>query len=112
MLEAKEISRKYIDKSGKENVILDHLNFKAEDGEFICLIGMSGCGKSTLLRLLSGLEKPTQGEILLDGKPVQKPIRIHFDGLRERNSQEFNFYKDKIYEKFNLTRKFDIEYHI
>lgn len=44
MLEAKEISRKYIDKSGKENVILDYLNFKAEDGEFICLIGMSGCG--------------------------------------------------------------------
>ena len=46
------------------------INLRVEEGEFISLVGPSGCGKTTLLSLIAGLEKPTSGTILLDGKPV------------------------------------------
>jgi len=39
-------------------------------GEFVCLVGKSGCGKTTLLSLLSGLEKPTKGDVILNGKKI------------------------------------------
>jgi len=58
----------------KEPVVaLDNLNFEVEDGEFICILGTSGCGKTTLLRIVAGLEKPTRGEVLVDGVPVEGP---------------------------------------
>ncbi len=42
-------------------------------GEFVCLIGASGCGKSTLLRIMAGFEKPSAGEALMWGKPIDGP---------------------------------------
>ena len=51
---------------GKENVIPD-LNLDIVDGSFTVLVGPSGCGKSTTLRMIAGLEKPTSGQILIDG---------------------------------------------
>ncbi len=42
-------------------------------GEFICLIGASGCGKSTLLRIMAGFERPSSGEALMWGKPIEEP---------------------------------------
>ena len=56
----------------KEHV-LNQVNLEIKEGEFICVVGRSGCGKSTLLNLIAGLEKPTGGEILLNGKPVTGP---------------------------------------
>lgn len=47
--------------------IFEDLNLEVGPGKFVCLLGPSGCGKSTLLKLLSGLEKPTSGEIYLGG---------------------------------------------
>lgn len=55
--------------------ILQDLNFTIEEGEFVCLVGPSGCGKSTLLYLIAGLERPSSGRVLLDGKPVIGPGR-------------------------------------
>lgn len=52
---------------------LKNINLEIEPGEFICVVGKSGCGKSTLLNLIAGLEEPTEGEILLNGKKVQGP---------------------------------------
>ena len=52
---------------------LDDLNITIEEGEFICILGHSGCGKTTLLRLLSGLQDPTAGTVLLDGRPMAGP---------------------------------------
>ncbi len=52
---------------------LQNINLEIKDGEFVCIVGESGCGKSTLLNLVAGLELPTEGEILLDGKPVKGP---------------------------------------
>ena len=52
---------------------LQDVSFTAEKGEFICIVGPSGCGKSTLLNLVAGLDAPTSGEIILDGKRVIGP---------------------------------------
>lgn len=52
-------------------VILGDINLDVKAGDFVCLLGQSGCGKSTLLRLIAGLEKPTGGKLLVDGKPIK-----------------------------------------
>jgi NitT/TauT family transport system ATP-binding protein len=52
---------------------LSGANLTIQKGEFICLIGASGCGKSTLLRIMAGFEKPTAGEALMWGKPIDGP---------------------------------------
>ncbi|HKE96854.1 MAG TPA: ABC transporter ATP-binding protein [Povalibacter sp.] len=51
-------------------VVLENLNLTIADGEFVTIVGASGCGKTTFLRMLLGVEKPTRGELLIDGKPV------------------------------------------
>lgn len=50
--------------------VLQGIQASFDEGEFVCILGHSGCGKSTLLRLIAGLEKPTAGEVLIDGAPV------------------------------------------
>ena len=67
-VEVKELSFAY---ENTDTLILKNLNMQIQEGDFVCLLGQSGCGKSTLLRLLAGLEKPTTGEILIDGKPIK-----------------------------------------
>jgi NitT/TauT family transport system ATP-binding protein len=52
---------------------LERISFQAHRRELLCVIGPSGCGKSTLARLVAGLEEPTSGEMLLDGKPIRGP---------------------------------------
>jgi NitT/TauT family transport system ATP-binding protein len=54
---------------------LDDITLDVRSGEFLTLVGPSGCGKSTLLDLLGGLEAPTSGRILLDGRPIEGPAR-------------------------------------
>lgn len=67
ILQAKDVSFRY---SEDGPMVLNHVSFEIEEGERIGLHGKSGIGKTTLCRLLAGYEKPTDGEILLDGKPV------------------------------------------
>jgi sulfonate transport system ATP-binding protein len=65
--------------------VLSSLNLEVAPGEFIAIVGRSGCGKSTLLRLVSGLDKPTTGGILLDGEPLRKlshSVRVMFQDSR------------------------------
>lgn len=50
---------------------LSHVSLEIPDGQFLCLIGHSGSGKSTLLRLLAGLSRPTDGQVAIDGSPVE-----------------------------------------
>lgn len=63
----------YYEDHGQRTSALDDINMTIKSGEFICIIGQSGCGKTSLLRLLCGLQKPTEGEILIDGKPLKGP---------------------------------------
>ncbi len=53
--------------------VLKDISLDVRRGEFISLIGSSGCGKSTILKLITNLEDPTSGEILIDGEPVKGP---------------------------------------
>ena len=56
-----------------KQTILQDIDLKIEEGDFLCLLGPSGCGKSTLLRLLAGLATPDSGEIKIGGKTVKGP---------------------------------------
>lgn len=62
MIEANNLWKEYGD-----NVVLEQVNVKVEEGEFITIVGTSGCGKTTFLRMLLGIEQPTRGKLLLDG---------------------------------------------
>ncbi len=72
MLILKNVTRTFISKENTINA-LDNVNLEVKDEEFICILGPSGCGKTTLLRIIAGLDKPTAGEVLLDGVRVEKP---------------------------------------
>ena len=69
------IECRHIDFSYDSKTILQGIALNIETGEFLCILGQSGCGKSTLLRLLAGLERPSAGEIRIDGEPVAGPDR-------------------------------------
>ena len=59
---------------GKRKVTaLENFNLEVKENEFTVIVGPTGCGKSTFLYIVAGFEKPTKGEILLDGKPVTRP---------------------------------------
>ena len=51
---------------------LNGVNFSIYEGEFCAIVGTSGSGKSTLLNMLAGLEKPTKGEVIINGVPMAK----------------------------------------
>lgn len=72
-------------KSYASRTILSHLNIEINAGQFVAIVGRSGCGKSTLLRLLSGLESPSDGGILVDEQPlrgINRQARIMFQDGR------------------------------
>jgi NitT/TauT family transport system ATP-binding protein len=69
----RDICLSYRTDHGEGLLALDHINLQVRAGEFLCIVGPSGCGKSTLLHLIAGLHRQTSGEVLIDGKAVQKP---------------------------------------
>src|SRR5581483_3256011 len=70
LVEVKNVWKEY-DDGQKKVVVLKDIDFQMQRNEFVALVGPSGCGKSTLLRLLAGLDRPTRGEVLYDGKPIR-----------------------------------------
>ena len=60
-------------RKGKPTRALEPVDLKVSDNDFVTILGPSGCGKSTLLRLVAGLDQPTTGRILFDGRPVAGP---------------------------------------
>ncbi len=69
-LELKNITRSF---EGSVRETLKEITLTVEDGEFVCLVGPSGCGKSTLLNIIAGLDRPTSGELLMNGMPITGP---------------------------------------
>ena len=59
--------------AGGDTVALGGVSLNVAQGEFVCLIGASGCGKSTLLRIIAGFEGPSEGSVIVRGKPVTGP---------------------------------------
>lgn len=74
LIEIRGLRKKYFDFNNIELVTaLGGVKLSIFENEFFALVGPSGCGKSTLLYILAGLLKPTQGEILIDGQPIEGP---------------------------------------
>lgn len=69
-MQVRSLTKDY-DDGVKRVTVLKDISFDMGRNEFVAIVGPSGCGKSTLLRLLSGLDRPTKGDVLYDGKPVQ-----------------------------------------
>ena len=67
------VFRSYANSRGSFTPALQNIDLEIEQGEFVCIVGPSGCGKSTLLHLVAGLDRPTTGEITVDGSPVTGP---------------------------------------
>ena len=69
VLEVKELTKIY--GSGENQVTaLDHVSFQVKKGEFIAIVGASGSGKSTLMNLIGGIDRPTSGSVVIDGKKI------------------------------------------
>jgi NitT/TauT family transport system ATP-binding protein len=72
VLEVKGLDKQFESRQGAVSALRD-INFRVHRRELVCVIGPSGCGKSTLIRILAGLETPTSGRMLLDGREVHGP---------------------------------------
>ncbi len=76
ILELRNVQQEYMTKSGAPFVLFKDLDIAFEDysqmGQFIVIMGPSGCGKSTILKYFTNLQKPTSGEVLIKGKPLEK----------------------------------------
>ena len=73
-LEFDSVAKIYPTNKGKGSyTVLEDVNLSIQEGEFVCLIGHSGCGKSTLLSMVSGLNKPSTGEIRLKNQRITQP---------------------------------------
>ena len=69
VIEFRHLSKSYREVD-REHVVLDDVNGEVHEGEFIVLFGKSGCGKSTLLNLISGIDAPSRGDILVEGQSL------------------------------------------
>lgn len=69
ILEVKKLNKTY-GKGEAEVRALDDVSFSVEKGEFVAIVGASGSGKSTLLHLLGGVDRPTSGEVIIDGQNI------------------------------------------
>jgi len=94
ILEVKDIKKSYY--LGKIQVpALRGVSFNVKQGEFLAIFGPSGSGKSTLLHLMGGLDRPDQGEILIDGANLQE---LHDNELAELRLKKIGF----VFQFFNL----------
>ena len=59
--------------NGGQYIALKNIELKMQQGEFVSLVGHSGCGKSTLLNIMAGLDQPTNGGVVLEGREVTQP---------------------------------------
>jgi putative ABC transport system ATP-binding protein len=93
---------------------LKNVNFEVEEGEFIAIMGESGSGKTTLLNILAALDKPTSGEVLLEGKDITKIKDKDISTFRRNNLgfvfQDFNLLdtltnEDNIYLPLVLSKE-------
>lgn len=105
ILEAHDVSKQY--KLSEQVTIsaLTHVNFHADRGELVAIRGPSGSGKSTLLHVLGGMDRPTSGEIALDGQPLSRLSDRELTLLRRR---KVGF----IFQFFNLIPTLNTEENI
>lgn len=91
--------------SGQQVEALKQVSFSVQEGEYVAIMGESGSGKTTLLNILASLDKPTSGEVLLDGKDITKIKEKEISSFRRKN---LGF----VFQDFNLLDTFSIEDNI
>lgn len=72
-LQVKKVTKTYCDKKNNPVTVVDHISFDVYDNELLVILGPGKCGKSVLLNMITGLLPPDEGEILLDGRKIEKP---------------------------------------
>ena len=93
MIEFKNISKTFETDDGPVRAV-QNVNLKINDGEVFGIVGFSGAGKSTLVRMLNGLETPTSGEVIINGKKI--------NGLKGAELREQRKKIGMIFQHFNL----------
>ncbi len=106
MLEVRDLKKFYTTRLGGAKVqALTSVNFTVEKGEYVAIMGESGSGKTTLLNILAALDKPTGGEVILDGMPLSN--------IKERDIAQFR--RDNlgfVFQDFNLLDTFSLQDNI
>jgi putative ABC transport system ATP-binding protein len=83
IVEVRDLTKVY--GSGETAVTaLDHVNLSVNQGEYVAVMGPSGCGKSTLLNLVGGLDRPTSGQVFIDGQDIAQMTDRDLTQLRRR----------------------------
>ena len=85
MLELKDINYTVTEESGEQKTIIDGLNLEIEDGRFVVITGPNGGGKSTLAKVIMGINKVSEGQIILDGEDITA------DSITERANKGISF---------------------
>ena len=102
ILEVKNISKVYTTRFGSTKVqALSNMNFSVEEGEYVAIMGESGSGKTTLLNILASLDKPTGGEVLLNGKNMTTIKEKQLSAFR-RDNLGFVFQDYKLLEHLTI----------
>jgi putative ABC transport system ATP-binding protein len=95
MIEVKNLEKKYFIDTPNELHVLDNVNLKIADGEFVALVGASGSGKSTFMNIVGALDRPTSGEYAIDGVPIHSMTQNQLSDIR---GKKIGF----IFQSFNL----------
>lgn len=95
MLELTNIVKKYFIGEENELTVLQGLNINIREGEFVAIVGQSGSGKSTLMNIMGALDRPTEGNYILNGIPVSKMTDRQLSEIR---NQQIGF----VFQTFNL----------
>lgn len=106
LLEVRHLKKVYTTRFGGNQVeALRNVNFTVEAGEYVAIMGESGSGKTTLLNILAALDRPTSGEILLNGKSLSKISQNKLAAFRRDN---LGF----VFQDFNLLDTFSLQDNI
>ncbi|NIO04105.1 MAG: ATP-binding cassette domain-containing protein [Proteobacteria bacterium] len=69
----KKVTKQFASEDPDVGLALEDVNFSVHTNEFVTIVGRSGCGKSTMLNIVAGLLTPTEGEVLINGRPIDGP---------------------------------------
>ena len=106
LLEVQHVQKIYTTRFGGTQVqALSNVSFSVEEGEYVAIMGESGSGKTTLLNILAALDRPTAGEVLLEGRPLS--------AIRERDLAAFRrSHLGFVFQDFNLLDTFSLQDNI
>ena len=104
VMELKNITKIFESPAG-ESVVLDDINFKINRGQFISIVGPSGSGKSTLLNIIGVLDKPTSGEVIINGFNI---LSLNESEIAQMRNNLIGF----IFQSFNLINRTSVQKNI